>query len=142
MEFKNKKMTNIKQFYKELGRLLYAVAMADGKIQKEEEKTLHDFVCKELALSEPTSDSSGMNQAFYTDFEFADYVRQNISIEEAHDSFMRFFSANAADIDPILIYKSIRAVEKLAGSFKKINQKERDLIDRIKKEILEITEVF
>ena len=46
------------------------LAKSDGKIQPKEIKVLHEFVLKELALFEPTIDSSGMNQAFYADFEF------------------------------------------------------------------------
>ena len=133
---------NVKQFYKELGRLLYAVAMADKKIQKKEVKALHEFVSRELALSEPTSDSSGMNQAFYTDFEFEQYASQNISIKEAHDSFMKFLDTNVMEIGPELIDKSVEAIEKIAGSFRKINKKERIMIDKIKGEIKEIAELF
>lgn len=133
---------NIKQFYKELGRLLYAVAMADKKIQPKEVQELHEFVSKELASSEPTSDSSGMNQAFYTSFEFEDYARQHISIKKAHNSFIKFLDANIMEIDPALIDKSIQAIEKVAGAFRKVNEKERVLIDSIKKEIKEIAEIY
>jgi len=63
-------MKNIKQYYKELGKLVYAVAAADGAIQPEEKEKLHQFVLKEIAYHEHTVDSSGMNQALYVDFEF------------------------------------------------------------------------
>ena len=129
-----KNTLNIKQFYKELGRLLYVVAMAD--------KALREFVSSELALSEPSSDSSGMNQAFYADFEFDEYSNKNISIKEAHDSFMKFLDANIMEIDPVLINKSVQAIEKIAGSFRKVNKKERIMIDKIKAEINEIAELF
>ena len=137
-----KNTLNIKQFYKELGRLLYAVAMADKKIQKKEVKALHEFVARELALSEPSSDSSGMNQAFYADFEFDEYTNKNISIKEAHDSFMKFLDANIIEIGPKLIEKSIQAIEKVAGSFRKVNKKERMMIDKIKAEIEKIADLF
>lgn len=133
---------NVKQFYKELGKLLYAVAMADKKIQKQEVDALHEFVAKELALSESTSDSSGMNQAFYVDFEFDDNAEKKISVQEAHDSFIRFLDANIESIDEKLINKSIKAVEKVATSFRKMNAEERELVDKIKTEIKEITELL
>ena len=135
-------MKNIKQFYKELGKLLYAVAMSDGKIRKKEIKTLHEFVSNELALSEPTSDSSGMNQAFYVDFEFDKYAEENISIEEAHNSFIKFLEANIATLEPALIERSIELLEKVAGSFRKINKKERAMIDKIKSEISQAADFF
>jgi len=134
-------MKNIKQFYKELGRLLYAVAMVDGKIQEEEVKALHEFVSRELALSEPTTDSSGMNQAFYVDFEFDDYAGQKLSIQAAHDSFMKFLRANVTEIDPKLIEKSIDAIEKIAGSFRKVNREERQIVNKIKIEIAQTADI-
>jgi len=135
-------MLNVKQFYKELGKLLYAVAATDGKIEKEEITALYDFVSKELALSESDSDSSGMNKAFYTDFEFDDYAEHHVSIQKAHDSFMRFLQANVTEMDPRLINKAIEAIEKVASSFKKVNKKEREVVDKIKTEIAEITQII
>lgn len=135
-------MKNVKQFYKELGHLLYAVAIVDGKIQKKEVNALREFVSKELALAEPTSDSSGMNQAFYVDFEFDDYANQKISIQAAHDSFMKFLEANITEIEPELIEKAIEAIEKVASSFRKVNKHEREMVDKIKREIEETADIF
>ncbi len=136
------KTLNIKEFYKELGKLLYAVAMADKKIQKSELKALQEFVLKDLAFLEPTSDSSGMNQAFYTNFEFEECMNKQISVQEAYDSFITFLDNNFMEIDPVLIKKSIQAIEKIAVSFRKINKKERILIDKFKEEIKEMVEIF
>jgi uncharacterized tellurite resistance protein B-like protein len=135
-------MKNVKQFYKELGHLLYAVAIADGKIQNKEIKTLREFVSRELALSESSSDSSGMNQAFYVDFEFDDYANHKINMQEAHDSFIKFLEANITEIDPKLIEKSIEAIEKVASSFRNVNKQERKIVDKIKKEIAETADLF
>lgn len=132
----------VKQFYKELGHLLYAVAMADKKIQKKEVKALHEFVSKDLALFETSSDSSGMNKAYYVDFEFEDYANKNISIEEAHDSFMKFLDANLMEIDSELIEKSVIAVERVGKAFRKLNKVEKQMIDKIKSEIKEMVELF
>ncbi len=135
-------MKNVKQFYKELGHLLYAVAIVDGKIQNKEVKALREFVSKELALSEPTSDSSGMNQAFYVDFEFKDYVNQKVSIQSAHDAFMKFLEAHITEIEPVLIEKAIEAIEKVASSFRKVNKQEREIVNKIKSEIAQTADLF
>ena len=39
-------MKNIKQYYKELGKMVYAVAITDGVINQEERDALHSFVQK------------------------------------------------------------------------------------------------
>jgi hypothetical protein len=133
---------DVKQFYKELGRLLYAVAIVDGRIQGEEVKALHKFVSHELALSEASSDSSGMNLAFYVDFEFEDYASQKISLQAAYDSFINFLDANIMNIDPVLVKKSVQAIEKVAAAFENTNMQESALIDKIKKDINEKYDLF
>lgn len=133
---------NIKQFYKELGKLLYAVAKVDSTVQKKEIKALNNFVSKELAFFEDTSDASGMNQAFYTYFEFDECMNNKMSVEDAHTSFIKFLDANIMDLDPDLIKKTIMAIEKVASSYRKINRDERVLINKIKTEIKDIADLF
>lgn len=134
-------MLEIKQFYKELGRLLYAMAMVDGRIEAKEVLALHEFVSKELAHFKPTSESLSMYQAFYFEFEFDEYADHGMSIHEACDSFMKYFEAHVAEIDPELTAIAIEVVEKVASSFRKVNAEERELIDRIKKEMAETADI-
>ncbi|MCX6297078.1 MAG: hypothetical protein NTX97_13660 [Bacteroidetes bacterium] len=132
----------LKQFYKQLGRLLYAIAKVDEKIQKKEVEALNEFVSKELAFFETSTDSSGMNQAFYTYFEFEECINKKISIEEAHASFVNFLDANIIDLDFTLIEKSITAIEKIAGAYRKINKKEKQLINTTKSRIRSLIDLF
>ncbi len=134
-------MVEIKQFYKELGRLLYSVAMVDGRIEAKEVLALHEFVSKELAHFKPTSDSSGMNHAFYVEFEFDEYANHGMNIHSAYDSFMKYFEAHVTEIDPQLVTMAIDIVEKVASSFMQMNREERELIDRIKKEMAETADI-
>ena len=136
------KTLNPKQFYKELGRLLYAVAMADKKIHPKEVTALKEFVLHQLASVESTSDSSGMNQAFYTSFEFGAYAGQHVNIEEARSSFMKYLDEHILQINPELIDKAIEAIEKVASAFRKVNKEEKEMIASIKKEIMEIADLF
>ena len=46
-------------FYSELGKLLYAVADADGVVSKEEKKSLYDLVKTRLAHKEVHTDEFG-----------------------------------------------------------------------------------
>jgi len=133
---------NKKQFYKELGHLLYAVCMADGKIKDDEAKAMREFVLKELATFEPGSDSSGMNQAFYTSFEFEEYARHHVPVTEARTSFMEFLDRNILLIEPELIDKTVQAIERVAASYRKVNRQEREMIDSIKAEIREMADLF
>ncbi len=126
---------NYKQFYKELGRLLYAISSSDGKVRKQEVEALREFVLKELAPFEPSSDSSGMNKAFYTQFEFDDVLKKQISATEAFLDFSNYIKINAKHIDEHLKTSIINAVEKVASAYKKTNKKENEMINKLKQEI-------
>jgi uncharacterized tellurite resistance protein B-like protein len=126
---------NYKQFYKELGRLLYAVAYSDGQIRKKEVEALREFVLKQLAPFEPGSDSSGMNQAFYAQFEFEDIANKNEEAIIVFSSFMNYLQKNASNINEHLKSSMIQAVEKVAQAYKKTNKLEQEMIDKLKAEI-------
>lgn len=123
-------MKNIKQYYKELGRLIYAIAMADGVVQPEEISKLHQFVTKELAHHEKTYDSSGMNQAFYVDFEFEELIRNHPPLDGAVTRFKTFITENSEPGDEALIDRSIALMEAVAYAYSKT--KERSILDQIK----------
>ncbi len=130
-------MKNIKQYYKELGKLVYAVAAADGVVQPEEKDKLHQFVLKEMANHEPTVDSSGMNQAFYVDFEFDDTEEKHPAANEIIRSYTRFVHSNFEPKDEELIMNSIKLLEAVALAYSKKNEK--NIIDTIRQEMNEIS---
>jgi uncharacterized tellurite resistance protein B-like protein len=126
---------NYKQFYKELGHLLYAVAYSDGKVRKKEVDALREFVLKELAPLEPSTDSSGMNQAFYAQFEFDDIADRNEDAASVFSNFMDYLQRNKSNINEHLKTSMIQAVEKVAQAYKKTNKLELEMIDKLKVEI-------
>jgi hypothetical protein len=117
-------MQDPKQYYKELGKLVYAVAVADGSIQDEEIRTLHQFVMKELASYEPKNDSSGMNYAFYTDFEFQATTEQKPNVEDCISSYTRFVENHFEKGDEALIRRSMKLLEAVAKAYFKQNEKQ------------------
>lgn len=110
---------NYKQFYKELGHLLYAVAYSDGKVRKKEVDALREFVLKVLAPFEPSKDSSGMNQAFYTQFVFEDIANKNEPANIVFLSFIEYLKKNAAQMNDYIKTSIVKAVEKVAQATKK-----------------------
>lgn len=123
-------MKNVKQYYKELGKILYAIAMADGVVQPEERDQLHAFVMKELAHNERTYDSSGMNQAFYVDFEFDDNVKNHKPLNGAVVEFKNFIETNIEKGDEDLLDRSIRLMEAVAFAYSKT--REKIILDQVK----------
>lgn len=123
-------MKNVKQYYKELGKLLYAVAMADGIVQPEEADKLHEFVLKELAHYEKTSDSSGMNQAFYVDFEFDDQLQKHRPLNGAVNTFKEYVEQNLEPGDETLMDRSINLVETVAYAYSK--KREKQILEQVR----------
>ena len=130
-------MKNVKQYYKELGKMVYAVAIADGTIKPEETEALHKFVEKDLVNHENHFDSSGMNEAFYVDFEFEDSMQKNIAVNDAIRSYAKFIHTNYEPGDEALIQRSVKLLETVANAYSR--QKEMEVVDQIKSEIEEIS---
>ena len=130
-------MKNIKQYYKELGKMVYAVAMADGVIKSEEIETLHQFVLKDLAMHEVHIDSSMMNEAFYVDFEFENSIKTNLDTNTAIKSYAKFIHNNFETGDEGLIQRSVKLLETVAGAYSR--SKEKEVVLQIKGEISEIS---
>ncbi len=126
---------NLKLFYKELGQLLYAVAYADGKIRKQEVEALREFVVKELLPSEYSIDSSGMNQVFYTQFEFDEFAKNAVPTQAVFANYITYLKENAIHLTEKHKTSILHAVEKVAGAYKHTNKKEEELIIALKTEI-------
>jgi len=121
-------MKNVKQYYKELGKLVYAVAIADGIVQPEEREKLHQFVLKELASNERTYDSSGMNQAFYVDFEFDESEKSRLNLNGTVARFSKFINENIEPNDKKLIERSTTLLEVVANAYSK--KKEKSIVEQ------------
>ena len=77
-----------KEFYSELGKLLYAVADIDHVITQKEKKALTDIVKKELAPTEVHKDAFGTGTAYYTAMEFDILDDEIADSETAFNSFI------------------------------------------------------
>lgn len=131
-------MKNIKQYYKEVGKLVYLVAAADGMVQEEERLVLHNFVMKELAAMEHESDSSGMNKAFYVDFEFEKSESSPPDESEVLASFNRYIDANHEAGDEPLLEQTTHLLEKVANAYN--HRREKNLINAVKEKFSQISD--
>lgn len=120
-------MTPIQNLYYALGELAYAVAHADGNIQKEERKKFHDIVTTELV-------SKG------ADFDISDIIF-SIMDKDKMDSATTYKWAiheirlNSHYLSPELKKTFISVIEKVAKAFPPVTLSEQRLIDRFKKDI-------
>jgi uncharacterized tellurite resistance protein B-like protein len=119
-----------KEFYSELGKLLYAVSDIDGEISKTEKQKLHDIVKEELVPKESHVDVYGTNSAFYSEIEF-DFLDEEISdARAAFESFISFVEDHHSAFDQNMKKTSLRIMKELADVYYGTNKKEKELIQK------------
>jgi uncharacterized tellurite resistance protein B-like protein len=123
---------DLKEFYAETGKLLYAVAGADGVITNREREALHNLIQTRLMQRETHTDEFGTNDAWYTEFEFEVAEEQGMSAEDAFNSFSEFIDENKNKLDHDLKDICIILADRLAESYHHTNKKEKNIIQRLK----------
>jgi uncharacterized tellurite resistance protein B-like protein len=122
-------------FYKELGRLLYSIAAADGTISASEVATLKRVVSEQLVPQEVTTDHFGTDQAYITEFEFDVLADRGASAEGAFDSFISYMARHRHDLTAErkeLIYACADAV---ANAFRGSNKHELPLLIELRRHL-------
>lgn len=121
-----------KQFYSELGKLIYAVADVDGIISKEEKRTLKELIRKELVPEEKHTDEFGTDAAYYAEFEFDIMEETHATPEAAFNSFTDFIENHHSAFDKRLQNATLKLVTTLANTYHKTSEKERKLIEKLR----------
>ncbi|MFZ9662093.1 MAG: hypothetical protein ACO29O_09470 [Chitinophagaceae bacterium] len=123
---------NIRDFYAEVGKLLYAVAEIDGVISKKEHDELYKLIRTRMAHREKHTDSFGTNDAWYAAFEFDVAEDQGMTVEDAFESFTSFIKENKHLLDNDLKEICLMLADKMAMSYYHTNKKEKELINKLK----------
>ncbi|MEA3494656.1 MAG: hypothetical protein U9R42_01330, partial [Bacteroidota bacterium] len=127
-----------KQFYIELGRLIYAIAKSDGEVQKEEVSIFKKILNEELLPLEDATDEFGTDSAFYTEFEFENLSERDATVNETFVSFIKFLKSNKKDVTEEIKQVCLNSVIKVADAFAGIEKSEQYFIDKLKKELDEL----
>lgn len=118
-------------FYKELGRLLYAIAAADGSISDQEVAALKRIVKEELVPQEASTDHFGTDQAYITEFEFEVLADRAATSEEAFDSFTTYMARHRNDLSEDRRELIYRAADTVARAFHGVGKKEMPLLSEL-----------
>jgi hypothetical protein len=121
-----------KNFYSEVGKLLYALAKADGSIAPEEIRAIHKLVLEDLVPLESSTDEFGTDSAFYVEMEF-DYLNENFyDPEVAFNSFVDYVEDHYTAFDENLKEVVFNVAETLTDSFHETNIKDHYMILKLK----------
>jgi uncharacterized tellurite resistance protein B-like protein len=124
-----------KQFYSELGKLLYAVADVDGVISQEEKSALKKLIRKDLVPVETSRDEFGTDAAFYAEFEFDILEEAHASPKAAFNSFISFVENHHSAFDQRLRDATLKVVNELANAYHQGSEKEKELIAVLKSKL-------
>jgi uncharacterized tellurite resistance protein B-like protein len=126
---------NYREFYIELGKLVYAISKADGKVRKKEFETLHTLITEDLIFLDNIRDSFGTDLSWYTEFEFEAMENDEVSSEEAFTSFLYYLHENKNLLDQKHRDVILSISKKIANSFRGICKAEEDIINRLDAEL-------
>jgi len=121
-------MTSIENLHAAIGELAYAIARADGTIQKEERQKFHDIVEAELRCRD-------------FDFDVSDIVFQImdkdkfIDAETSYNWAMKEIRMNSHYLSPELKETFINVMEKVAKAYPPVTIEESNLIEKFRKDI-------
>ena len=120
-------MTPLENLHYVIGELAYAVARADGIVQKEERKKFHDIVAAELRCKDYAFDIS--------DIIFQMMDKDKTDSATTYKWAMEQIRLNSHYLSPQLKETFICVMEKVAKAFLPVTRSEQGLIDKFKKEI-------
>lgn len=120
-------MTPTESLYYAIGELAYAIAQADGAVQKEERQKFHDIVAAELRCKEYNFDISSII------FQIMD--KDNVSTKDAYNGAMGQIRLNSHYLSPKIKETFIKVIEKVAKAYPPITEDENKLINKLKTDI-------
>lgn len=123
-------MNPIENLHYAIGQLAFAVAFADGKIQKEESEKFHKIVTEELE-----------NKAY--DFDVSDIIFQvmnkdNMDSNIVYQWALNEIKQNSHYLSPELKTKFISVIEKIANAYPPVTNSELEIINRFQSDIKDI----
>lgn len=124
-------MTPQQNLHTAIGELAYAIARADGSIQKEERKKFHSIVAAELHCKDYDFDVSGIIFQILEKDKFIDS-------KTSYDWAMKEIKTNSHYLSPELKKTFIKVIEKVAKAYPPSTKEEVELIEKFKKEIATI----
>jgi uncharacterized tellurite resistance protein B-like protein len=122
---------DFKEFYTELGKLLYAVAKADGDVQEEELHRVYQLIIADLSDADLFERDNEVD-AYHAEFTFELLLDQNSDMNEAIDSFKNFYKVNKLYFTDRMKLVTINAMIAVAEAFEGVIPEEQALIEDMK----------
>jgi len=119
-------------FYKELGKLLYAIAIADETVTEQEKAAVSKLIRERLLHRERDEDRFGSNEAWITQFSFDTTEDSYTNAEEAFQEFLDFAKAYKNELTDQDLDVCISLSEHMADAYHHINEKEHAMLKELR----------
>lgn len=119
-------------FYKELGKLLYAIAIADETVTDQEKAAVSKLIRERLLHKETDEDRFGSNEAWITQFSFDTAEDSYTTAEEAFQEFLDFAKAYKHDLTDQDLDVCISLSEHMADAYQHVNEKEHAMLKELR----------
>lgn len=126
-------MKNYREYYKQLGNLLYAMAAIDGSVAPKELQELRKMVREKLVPVEMHTDEFGTDMAYVVEFQFDLQNEQDQGSSLAWEEVEEYLHHNAPLLPEADKKRMMEAAETVAAAFHGINKEEHMLLVRLKK---------
>ena len=125
-------------FYKELGKLLYAIAAADNNISAAERKSLGKEITERLLHKERSTDRYGTSKAWDTQFSFETSEDQGVTADDAFDEFLGYIKTYKNDLKEDEVDICLKLADHIADSYHHINKKENKLLSQLRHSLMQM----
>jgi uncharacterized tellurite resistance protein B-like protein len=125
-------MTPQENLHFAIGQLAYAIACADGDIQKEEQQKFKELVSEGLSKNHPDFEISEII------FQILEKENPHTNIETAYKWAMKEVRMNSRYLSPALKETFINVMEMVAKAYPPVTNAESNLLERFKKDIADI----
>jgi hypothetical protein len=125
-------------FYKELGKLLYAIAAADNNITAAERKSLGKEITERLLHKERSTDRYGTSKAWDTQFSFETSEDQGVTADDAFDEFLGYIKAYKNDLKEDEVDICLKLADHIADSYHHINKNENKLLSQLRHSLMQM----
>ena len=119
-------MNSTENLFYALGEFAFAVALADGKIQKEENDELHNILAQEFK-----------NQEYdYSEIIFEILRKDELGkVQDTYNWALKELKLNSHYLSPEMKQKFVRVIEKVAEVFPPTTLEEAAIIEKFKQDI-------
>ncbi|WP_010181847.1 hypothetical protein [Aquimarina agarilytica] len=118
-------------FYQNMGRLFYAVAIADKKVREVEIKALEKHVKNTWITIENTKNAFGDNTAFQIEIVFSWLKDGYTTSNECFQNFEDYYKHNKSIFTPKIKQIITETADEIADSFSGINKQELLILDKL-----------